>query len=407
MRLIYFYFRFLYEIIALPAILTVAFLAGRCEKKIDVGLGPFPLINNIYHKRALELAGYSTETFVSQVWHITSDFDVRFDNHWLSKYIIFRKLLLNLYIFGWSSLRYRSLIVYFDGGPLGQGTAFLWRLEPILYRLAGVKTVVLPYGSDVQVMSRSPNLHFKHAMAVDYPQHRTRRLHIQAMIDVWTSAGSHIVGGCEWVDYMHHWDTLMIAHFSIPLPDPVFKDSVHDSHNLNPLRLLHAPNHREIKGTRHVVRAVEELRAEGLNIELMMLERVSNDEVRRLIFHADVIVDQLVIGWYAMFAIEAMASGKPVICHLRRDLEELYVATDLLLGFDEIPIIRADIFSFKEVVRTLYADRDILIAAGDRGREYVERRHSVEAISLVFSGIFAKLIGPPERAIEKPVRKSN
>jgi len=406
MKFMYYCFRFVFETVALPFVFIMALLVGCCKKKLDVGLGPFPLINNIYHKRALELAGYSAETFVSQVWHITSNFDVRFDNHWLSKSIIFRKIFLNLYIFGWSALRYRSLIVYFDGGPLGQGTAFLWRLEPYLYRLAGVKTVVLPYGSDVQIMSRSPNLQFKHAMAVDYPQHRTRHVHIQAMVDVWSSAGSHIVGGCEWVDYMHHWDTLMIAHFSIPLPEFVPTENRLPSRT-GPLKLLHAPNHREIKGTRHVVRAVEELRAEGLDIELMMLERVPNEEVRRLILEADVIVDQLVVGWYAMFAIEAMASGKPVICHLRRDLEELYVATDLLQGFDEIPIIRADAFSFKEVVRTLYADRDILVAAAEKGRDYIERRHSVEAISLVFSKIFAKLIGPPEGAVENRARKVN
>ena len=392
---LYYCFRFFYEMLVLPMVMLVALVCGRCRKSIDIGLGPFPLINNIYHKRALELAGYSAETFVSQVWHITSNFDVRFDQHWLSKNILTRKLLLNLYIFCWSARRYRSVIIYFDGGALGQGTAFLWRLEPYLYRLAGVKTVVLPYGSDVQVMSRSPNLQFKHAMAVDYPQHRTRHRHIQAMVDVWSSAGSHIVGGCEWVDYMHHWDSLMIAHFSIQLPDlPATR--VDDARTPGPLRLLHAPNHREIKGTRHVVKAVEQLREEGLDIELVMVERVPNEEVRRLILEADVVVDQLVIGWYAMFAIEAMASGKPVICHLRKDLESLYVATDLLQDFDEIPIIRADAFSFKEVIRKLHADRTLLSTAASRGRGYVDKHHSVEAISLAFSKIFATLIGPPD-----------
>ncbi|WP_139273116.1 glycosyltransferase [Pseudomonas migulae] len=355
------------------------------------------MINNVYHKRALELAGYSAETFVSQVWHITSNFDVRFDLHRLSQNLLCRKLLLNFYIFCWSARRYRTLIIYFDGGPLGQGTAFLWRLEPYLYRLAGVKTIVLPYGSDVQVMSRSPNLQFKHAMSMDYPQHRTRHAHIQAMVDVWSSIGSHIVGGCEWVDYMHHWDTLMIAHFSIPLPE---QGERKPPGRVGPLKLLHAPNHREIKGTRHIIRAVEELRAEGIDVELVMVERVPNEEVRRLILEADVIVDQLVIGWYAMFAIEAMASGKPVICHLRRDLEELYVAAGLLDGFDEIPIIRADAFSLKEVIRTLHTDRDILVSAAERGRGYIERHHSVEAISLAFSKILAKLIGPPEGTVE-------
>lgn len=397
MRFFYYLFRFFFEASIVPLLFIFALIAGGTKKKIDTGLGPFPLINNIYHKRALELAGYSAETFVSQVWHITSNFDVRFDQHWLSKNLLCRKFLLNLYIFCWSALRYRTLLIYFDGGPLGQGTALLWKLEPYLYRLAGVETIVLPYGSDVQVMSRSPNLQFKHAMAMDYPQHRTRHTHLQAMVDVWSSAGSHIVSGCEWVDYMHHWDTLMIAHFSIELPELV---EWTPPSSVGSLKLLHAPNHREIKGTRHITRAVEELRAEGMDIELVMVERVPNEEVRRLILEADVIVDQLIIGWYAMFAIEAMASGKPVICHLRRDLEELYVASGLLDSFDEIPIIRADAFSFKDVIRTLHADRNILVSAAGRGRGYIERHHSVESISLAFSKILAKLIGPPEGTVE-------
>lgn len=395
MKIIYYLVRYVYEAVSLPFLFFALWAARLSRKPVEVGLGPFPLINNIYHKRALLHAGYNAETFVNQVWHITSDFDVRFDRHWLARNILTNKFLLNFYILVWSAWRYHVLILYFDGGPLGQGTAFLWRLEPYLYRLAGVKTVVLPYGSDVQVMSRSPNLQFKHAMSVDYPQHRMRHRHIRDMIDVWTSSGSHIVGGCEWVDYMHHWDTLMIAHFSISLPEQNDKES--PSHG-PVMKVLHAPNHREIKGTRHLIRAIQELQQEGLEIELVMVERVPNEEVRRLIYEADVIVDQLVIGWYAMFAIEAMSSNKPVICHLRNDLESLYVATGLLEGFDEIPIIKADAFSIKSVLRDIYRDRAILDRAAEKGRGYIQRHHSIEAVSLVFAKILDRLIGPPSRS---------
>lgn len=389
MKIIYYLVRYVYEAVSLPFLFFALWAARLFRKPVEVGLGPFPLINNIYHKRALLHAGYTAETFVNQVWHITSDFDVRFDTHWLSRNILTKKFLLNFYILIWSVWRYRAIIMYFDGGPLGQGTAFLWRLEPYLYRLGGVKTIILPYGSDVQVMSRSHNLQFKHAMSVDYPQHRMRHRHIREMIDIWTSSASHIVGGCEWVDYMHHWDTLMIAHFSISLPDIT---SVTLSHNNQKMKVLHAPNHREIKGTRHLIRAVEELSQEGINIELIMAERMPNEKVRKLIYEADVIVDQLVIGWYAMFAIEAMSSNKPVICHLRNDLESLYVATGLLEGFDEIPIIKADVFSIKSILKEVYYDRTILDKAAEKGRGYVQRHHSIEAISFIFDKILSQLI---------------
>ena len=395
MRFTYYLLRFVLEALCLPFLVGAAMLARFRRKEIDVGLGPYPLINNVYHKRALQRAGYTAETFVSQVWYITSDFDVRFDRHWLSANRIVRLLFLNLYLFIWSARRYRAVLIYFDGGPFGLGTSFLWRLEPHLYRLAAVRTIVLPYGSDVQAMSRSPNLLFKHAVSMDYPGHRTRHRHIQGMIDVWSAHADHTVSGCEWVDYMHHWDTLMISHFSIELPPQAPEQGPARSGRMS---VLHAPNHRAIKGTRHVEKAVAELNAEGLDIELVIVERVSNAEVRRMIQACDLVIDQLVIGWYAMFAIEAMASGKPVICHLRADLGALYVGAGLLESFDEIPIIRADVHSLKAVLRRLYQNRTELDMAGARGRGYVERHHSTDSISRVFATILRPLIGAPAAA---------
>ncbi len=392
MRNIYYGLRFFYEALCLPLLILLALVARVSRKKIDVGLGPYPLINNIYHKRALVQCGYTAETYVSQVWYITSDFDVRFDLHWVALNRFTRLLFLNLIIFVRSIFRYRAIIVYFDGGALGLGTAFLWRIEPHLYRLANVKAVVLTYGSDVQVMSRSQNLLFKHAIAMDYPQHKVRHRHIQSMIDVWTSYADHMVAGCECVDYMYHWDTLVISFLSIELAN---YSPVKASSTSRRLRVLHAPNHREIKGTRHVTKAIEELILEGLDIELILVERVSNAKVQELIKECDLVIDQLIIGWYAMFAIEAMALGKPVVCHLRDDLGELYVGAGLLDEIDEIPIIRADFSTLKNVLRKLYLNRVELSIAGARGPNYVEKHHSIKRISSIFSSIFQPLIGVP------------
>ena len=36
------------------------------------------MINNVYHKRALEAYGYKVETFVSKLFFITDEFDKKF-----------------------------------------------------------------------------------------------------------------------------------------------------------------------------------------------------------------------------------------------------------------------------------------------------------------------------------------
>jgi len=195
-----------------------------------------------------------------------------------------------------------------------------------------------------------------------------------------------VISGCEWVDYMYHWDTLMLAHFSIDADawKPTKADTIPPKGGK--LRILHAPNHRAIKGTQYFLDAVKELKEEGLEIELILLERVPNDEVRRVMASADVVADQLIVGWYAMFALEGMAMGKPVLCYLREDLKQLYVASGLIAS-DEIPIINCSPATVKQAIRELASNRGRLAEIGKRSREYVIEHHSTQAVGKVFDRI--------------------
>jgi glycosyltransferase involved in cell wall biosynthesis len=78
--------------------------------------------------------------------------------------------------------------------------------------------------------------------------------------------------------------------------------------------VLHAPSSRRRKGTEHVLEAVE-----GLDVELDLVEGLRHDEARRHYERADIVVDQLNAGWYGVFALEAMALGKPVLSYLRSE----------------------------------------------------------------------------------------
>jgi hypothetical protein len=255
--------------------------------------------------------------------------------------------------------------------------------------LAKVKVVMMAYGGDVQELSHSPNLLFKDAMARDYPNHRLNRRRIAACIDLWTRWADHIIGGCEWVDYLYYWDTLTLAHFSIYVDRwrPSDEQVSHSAPtNQRKLRILHAPNHRAIKGTQFFIDAVNELVAEGLDIELVILERAPNHKVREVMASVDIVADQLIIGWYAMFALEAMAMEKPVLCYLRSDLETLYIAAGLV-GMNEIPIVRCSPFTVKEHIRELALHRDQLCDIGKRSREFVIKHHSTQAVGKVFDSI--------------------
>lgn len=140
------------------------------------------------------------------------------------------------------------------------------------------------------------------------------------------------------------------------------------------LRIVHAPNHREFKGTRYLEAAIADLRAEGVPIELVLVEKLPNYEALAIYRTADVIFDQCLIGFHGYFALEAMALGKPVMCYVRKP--EQY-----LLEPQECPIITTHVDTLRDDLRRLVLMRDRLAAIGQRSREYVENHYSRAAFA--------------------------
>lgn len=144
-----------------------------------------------------------------------------------------------------------------------------------------------------------------------------------------------------------------------------------------PSVVVHAPTDRAVKGTEHIVRAVEQLRADGLEIELVLVEGVTHAEARRALERADVVVDQLLTGWYGGIAVEAMALAKPVLAHLEPD-DVARVPAKLA---EELPIVPTTPETVESVLRDLLANRERLETAGRAAREFVERWHDPRRVA--------------------------
>ncbi|MGB2876232.1 MAG: glycosyltransferase [Gaiellaceae bacterium] len=154
------------------------------------------------------------------------------------------------------------------------------------------------------------------------------------------------------------------------------------------LRVAHAPSKRAVKGTDAVLAAVESLRAKGAPIELDLIEGVPNRDARLRYAAADVIVDQLRIGWYGMFAIESMALAKPVVVHLDA---EAAAETEDAFGA-ELPLVRADEANIGDVLAGLVEVRESLPEVGRRSREYVERVHSHTQVARQILEIYERVM---------------
>jgi len=379
--------RIILDVFFLPVLILAAGTSRFAIKKIDVGLGPLPLINSISHKQALIRAGFSAETYCDSVWHIISDFDIRFDKMLPGPLALVRAY----FAFVWSVFRYKVLYISFSGGAL-HSTPLLAYIEPYLTTLADIKVVILPYGSDVYRADLCPDSKMAEAMDMDYPNNRVYLGRVRRKVESWSRHADYVVSGCDWVDYMQSWDLLMLSHFAIDTVDwsPSRTSGDKKSGDDGEIRILHAPNHRALKGTSAFLAATEKLKSEGYRIQVVLLEKASNFEVRNAIESADIVVDQLVIGWYAMFSIEAMAMGRPVVCYLREDLLEMYEA-EQLIDREQLPIVSATPDSIYDVLKMLIDDAEIRKELSTRGPWFVDRYHSICAIGKIFEFVNAQI----------------
>ena len=146
--------------------------------------------------------------------------------------------------------------------------------------------------------------------------------------------------------------------------------------------IVHAPSSRRRKGSEHVIAAVE-----GLDADLELVEGLHHDEAFERYRAADIVVDQLNAGWYGLFAIEAMALGKPVVTFLH---EEAVRRTEEAFG-TRVPIVSATVETLRETLRSLVSDAARRRELGVASRAYVERVHDLERVTDRLLALYARL----------------
>jgi glycosyltransferase involved in cell wall biosynthesis len=146
--------------------------------------------------------------------------------------------------------------------------------------------------------------------------------------------------------------------------------------------VLHAPSSRSRKGTEHVVAACA-----ALDVELEIVEGLDHREAFERYRHADVIVDQLNAGWYGVFAIEALALGKPVVTFLH---DEAVRRTEEAFGV-EVPIVSATKETLADQLRPLVESADERRRIGLASRAYAEEVHDLERMTDRLLALYAGL----------------
>jgi glycosyltransferase involved in cell wall biosynthesis len=188
-------------------------------------------------------------------------------------------------------------------------------------------------------------------------------------------ADAEVIGSYDAIRWVPH------AHVIPPGIDVAAIEPAPPSDRARPL-ILHAPSSRRRKGTETVLAACE-----GLDADLELVEGLHHDEAFERYRRADVVVDQLNAGWYGVFALEAMALGKPVVTYLHEDAVR---RTEEAFGV-RVPLVHVTKETLRERLGELVADPELRRRIGAESRAYVEHVHDLERVADRLLDLYARL----------------
>lgn len=155
------------------------------------------------------------------------------------------------------------------------------------------------------------------------------------------------------------------------------------------LRILHAPSNSGIKGTPFILAALDRLK-DRFDFELVVVENTPYAEALKLYRSADLVIDQVLAGWYGGFAVELMAMGKPVAAYIR-DEDRRFVPERM---WEQLPIIRIHPGSIEDDLARVLAAPNELRALGARSRAFVERWHDPLKIACALEAVYRDPAAP-------------
>lgn len=322
----------------------------------------------------------STESFVKYQapnTHYKAQYDFVIDYYTTNR--IYRSLAY--FLFFLKSL-FRYDVFYFISGETILSRR-LRRFELKTYKLLGKRVVFNFVGSDI----RSENyLIWKQTNIYDYLQGKSAPPKSEdfqkKLID----------------DALRYADSILVSTPDLLeiTPQATYFPVVYDIENLaaeiesieepekdpNKIYILHSPSNTGTKGTAIINDVLEKIKREfPAAVELIrpyneknyeLTHSVSRYKLFQLMKQADIVIDQMVIGWYGLQSIEALITGKTVVCYIEKNLEKFL--------FEDCPIVTTDVLSLEQTLKNCMAERQMGILPDKRKQiEWLKKYHTPEA----------------------------
>lgn len=264
-------------------------------------------------------------------------------------------------------------------------TALPWRLDLRWAALLRKPGLVEFWGSDIRIAEveaadnpyyarLGPN--YEYVQAETYA--RSRRTQ-----ELFVRAGAACLLSCHSLRPNLQPDLFPKPYFvrqRVWLPD--FAPAPPDPQRRRPL-LVHSPSAPIAKGTPAVLAAVEKLRSR-YDFDFQLVQNMPRPQALQVVQHADIFLDQFVLGGYGLAALEAMAFAKPAVLYVKPSMLAQYPA--------DLPVINATQENLAEALEPLLADGALRREVGLRSRAYVERYHDAMHAARQLIGIYQELL---------------
>ncbi len=156
------------------------------------------------------------------------------------------------------------------------------------------------------------------------------------------------------------------------------------------LHVVHLSTNRILKGTGLIEKALRQAQGgDDLDLTFEIVFRADRRSALAALARADVVIDQMVLGWYGAAAVEACYLKKPVIAWIS-EAQAKHAPLDLIAA---LPFVVAPHSGIADALKTFSRNREQLIATGERGLEFALKWHDPVTVARQSLASYKHLIG--------------
>ena len=261
---------------------------------------------------------------------------------------IFVNWIIRLYFFTQALFKYD--IFYFISGETLL-TRNLRRFELIIYKLLKKKIYFHFVGSDI----RDPEyIDWKSENIISFlegndKKEKSKKWQMKLILDAEKFANNIFVSTPDLLSVVNNAEYIPVF-----IDIDKFNSDLEKVYTVNKKKdiiyILHAPSNRRLKGSKYIEETLKKIKKENnFNIELLLPQNngestysTSRYKLFEYYKKADIVIDQMIIGWYGLQAIEALLTENIVISYIDTNLKKHL--------FDDCPIMIADVTNLEKFI---------------------------------------------------------